>query len=126
MNLFLITCVFDEGLYERSFRVVRASSKEDVARHMLRDYSSWEVFLEQSIFHVWLYDDEEGPKDLWDSMNRMIVNKEDSDKLKKLFDLWISSLSPERLLEWIRRTRVDGDSGAQLAIHEIKEIEDYN
>ncbi len=124
MYLFLVTCVYKGGISARSFRVVRAASEEDIARHMIRDYSSWEYFIEQSIYPVWLFDDEEGPKDLWYSMNQMILTREDSKKLKDLFDLWFSTLSPERLLQWVRRTRVDGDSAAQLAIHEIREIEE--
>ena len=124
MNLFLVTCVYKDGLSERSFRVVRTSSEEDIAEHMIRDCSSWEVFIENAIFPVWLYDEEEGPKELWDSMNQVILTKEDSKKLRDLFDLWFSTLSPERLLLWIRRTRVDGGSAAQLAIHEIGEIEE--
>ncbi len=54
MNLFLVTCVYKDGLSERSFRVVRASSEEDIAEHMIRDYSSWEVFIENAIFPIWL------------------------------------------------------------------------
>ncbi len=124
MNLFLVTCVYKDGLSERSFRVVRASSEQDIVRHMIRDYSSWEAFIVDAIFPVWLHDKEEGPKDLWDSMNRVILTAEDSKKLRDLFSLWFSTLSPERLLSWIRRTRVDGGSAAQLAIHEIREIEE--
>ncbi len=124
MNLFLVTCVYKGGVSARSFRVVRAASEEDIARRMIREYSSWEDFIEQSIFPVWLYDDDEGPKDLWDSMNQIILARDDSKKLKDLFDLWFSTLSPERLLQWVRRTRVDGDSAAQLAIHEIREFEE--
>ena len=56
-------------------------------------------------------------------MNRVILNQEDTEKLETAFRAWIITLTPERLLEWIARTRVDGDSRAQLAIHEIKEIE---
>ncbi len=124
MNLFLVTCVYKDGLSERSFRVVRASSEEDVARHMIRDYSSWQVFIENAIFPVWLHDEKEGPRELWESMNRVILTGEDSKKLRDLFNLWFSTLSQERLLLWIRRTRVDGGSAAQLAIHEIREIEE--
>ena len=124
MSLFLVTCVYKDGLSERSFRVVRASSEEDIARHMIRDSSSWKGFIENAIFPVWLYDEQEGPKELWASMNRVILTREDSKKLRDLFDLWFSTLSPERLLLWVRRTRVDGGSAAQLAIHEIREIEE--
>ncbi len=61
MALFLVTCVFDQGLTASSFKVVKASSQADVARDMLKDYASWENFVENSIFYGWLYDDEEGP-----------------------------------------------------------------
>ena len=126
MALFLVTCVIDEGVYESSFRVVEASSKEDVAKYMLSNYDSWEDFIFRSIFYIWLYDDKEGPKELWDSMRRVIINEEDSNKLRNAFKPWFLSLSPESLLNWIHRTRVDGDSSAQLAIYEIKEIEKCN
>ena len=35
MALFLVTCVFDEGVYENTFRVVKASSREAVAKYIL-------------------------------------------------------------------------------------------
>ncbi|MEM8809092.1 MAG: hypothetical protein AAF921_23285 [Cyanobacteria bacterium P01_D01_bin.44] len=123
MALFLVTCVIDEGVYDGSFRVVEANSVVDVAGYMLSDYDSWRWFLKSSLFYIWLYDREEGPTQLWESMNRVILNREDSDRLESAFSAWFKTLTPERLLEWIGRTRVDGDSSAQLAIHEIKVIE---
>ena len=123
MGLFLVTCVIDEGVYDNSFRVVKANSAADVAQYMLSQYESWQGFLKNSVFYIWLYDREEGPTQLWESMNRVILNQEDAEKLETAFRARIMTLTPERLLEWIARTRVDGDSSAQLAIHEIKEIE---
>ncbi len=56
-------------------------------------------------------------------MRHVIVNEEDSNKLRQAFKPWFLNLSPEKLLKWIDRTSVDGDSHAQLAIYAIKEIE---
>lgn len=123
MALFLVTCVIDEGVYKNSFRVVEAASREKITKYMLDHYEFWEDFLLRSVFYIWLYDQKEGPVELWNRMNRVIVTREDSDKLENLFRSWLITLSPEALLKWIDRTRVDGDSSAQLAIHEIENIE---
>ncbi len=123
MALFLITCVYDEGVYESSFRVIKASSREAVAKYILNHYESYEDFVRRSIFCEWLYDRKEGPAELWDSMNHVILNSADSDKLMNVFRPWILSLSPEKFLRWADRTGVDGDSEAKLSIYEIKEIE---
>ena len=50
MALFLVTCVIDEGVYESSFRVVKASSREAVAQYILTNYESWKDFISRSIF----------------------------------------------------------------------------
>ena len=76
MALFLVTCVIDEGVYESSFRVVKASSREAVAKYILTNYESWEDFISRSIFYLWLDDQEEGPKELWDSMRHVIQNEQ--------------------------------------------------
>lgn len=124
MALFLVTCVIDEGVSERSFRVVNASSREAVARYMLTNYASWEDFIARSIFYLWLDDRKEGPRELWDQMRHVILNAEDSQTLRNVFTPWFANLSPQQLLTWIDRTRVDGSSSAQLAIYEIKDIEE--
>ena len=124
MALFLVTCVIDEGVYESSFRVVKASSREAVAKYILTHYESWEDFISRSIFYLWLDDREEGPKELWDRMRHVILNEEDSQTLRNAFTPWFLNRSPKQLLTWIDRTRVDGDSSAQFAIYEIKEIEE--
>ncbi|MEP7338974.1 MAG: hypothetical protein ABI977_14660 [Acidobacteriota bacterium] len=48
MPLFLIACVYDEGLYESSFRVVEAPSRLAVAEYMLREPYRWQDFLDRS------------------------------------------------------------------------------
>ena len=53
MALFLVTCVFDEGVYENTFRVVKASSREAVAKYILNNYESWENFISRSVFYIW-------------------------------------------------------------------------
>ncbi len=123
MALFLVPCVVDEGVYESSFRVIQASSRASVAKSILNNYASWEGFISSSIFYLWLDDQAEGPTELWESMRHVIVNQEDRNKLRQAFKPWFLNLSPEKLLKWIDRTSVDGDSRAQLAIYAIKEIE---
>ncbi len=90
MPLFLVTCVYDEGIYESSFRVVEAPSRLAIAESMLRDPYPWQDFLYRS---------------------HLLDGVEDKR--------W----SAEELLKRIDATHVDGDSDAQLAIHEIKQIE---
>jgi len=123
MALFLITCVYDEGVYKSNFRVVEAVSREAVAQHILKNYESFADYLERSIFYKWLNDKEVGPNEIWEKMNRVIVHAKDSEKLHQLFKTWFLSLSAKEVLKRIDQTSVDGDSHAQLAIHEITEIE---
>lgn len=125
MALFLVTSVFDEGVYENSFRVVKASSREAVAKYILNHSKSWENFISSSLFYLWLSDPKEGPKELWDRMRHVILNEEDRQKLMNLFTPWLLKLSPQEFLKWADRTRVDGDSDAQLAIYEITHIEEF-
>lgn len=123
MALFLVTSVYDDGVSEGSFRVVKASSREAVARHILAHCDTWEPFITSSIFHLWLHDPEAGPMELWEGMNRVILNAEDRQKLMKVFIPWLRQLSAETFLQWVARTYVDGGSQAQLTIHEIRDIE---
>lgn len=51
MPLFLITCVYDEGLYESSFRVADAPSRLAVAENMLNEPYRWKEFLDWS--YLW-------------------------------------------------------------------------
>jgi hypothetical protein len=123
MALFLISRVYDEGFSERSFRVVKASSRVAVTRHILAHYDMWEYFITSSIFCLWLDDPNVGPKELWEGMNRVIINAEDRQKLMNVFIPWVCQLSPETFLKWVDRTYVDGSSQAQLTIYEIHDIE---
>jgi len=123
MALFLVTRVYDEGMSERSFQVVKASSRKAVAIHILTHYETWEYFITSSIFYLWLEDQDEGPKELWEKMNRVILNAEDRQKLMDVFIPWVCQLSPEAFLKWVDRTYVDGSSQAQLTIYEIHTIE---
>ena len=123
MALFLVTCLYDEGIEDWNFRVVEATSPEAVAAYILKNYDSFYDYIDRSVFCKWLYDEEVGPKELWKEMRQVIINKEDDDKLQKLFKPWFLSLSPKEILEWIENTSVDGDSHAQMAILEITNIE---
>lgn len=123
MALFLVTSVYDDGISESSFRVVKAPSREAVARHILAHCDTWEPFITSSIFYLWLNDPQVGPNELWESMNRVILNAEDRQKLMNVFIPWIRLSSAETFLQWVARTYVDGGSQAQLTIHEIRDIE---
>ena len=90
MALYLITCVYDEGIYDNDFRLVEAESLLDVARHITQHPYRWADWLRKA--YLW----EEVRDEEW---------------------------SPEELLEQIGKTHVDGDSRAQMRIHEIKNIE---
>lgn len=51
MPLFLVTCAYDEGVYESNFRVVEAPSRQAVAEYMLRDPYRWYDFLDRA--YLW-------------------------------------------------------------------------
>jgi hypothetical protein len=48
MSLFLVTCVCDEGMSQRSFRVVEAPSRLAAAECILRLSDSWAEFLRRA------------------------------------------------------------------------------
>lgn len=98
-NLYLITSLIDEGIYDSSFRVVEAGSELEIAEHILAHPAPWQWFLDSSYPRDW-----QNPRfsvgSLWDCVQD-------------------PQMTPERLLELIKMTSVDGDSEAQLAIHKI-------
>ncbi len=57
MPLFLVTCVYNEGVYENDFRVVEAPSRLAVAEELLREPYRWYDFLNRSF----LWDGVEAP-----------------------------------------------------------------
>jgi hypothetical protein len=99
MALYLITSLFDEGIYPSSFRVVEAPSELAIAAHMLANPHQWEFFLSRS-----KPKDRQNPRlrfeNLWECIQEPGMN-------------------PELFLQLIEMTQVDGDSYAQLAINEI-------
>ncbi len=99
MAYFLVTSLIDEGMYSSCFQVVEADSELEIAHHMLNHPHRWERFLRSSLPEDWRGG---GPNygTLWDCVHR-------------------PDMTPERLLELIAMTRVDGDSYAQLAIHPV-------
>lgn len=98
-NLYLITSLYDEGIYPSSFRVVEAASELAIAEHMLSHPQQWQWFLERSYPRDW---------------------QRPSWRVGSLWDCAQDpTMTPERLLELIKMTGVDGDSYAQLAIHKI-------
>jgi hypothetical protein len=99
MPLYLVTSLYDEGISAANFRVVEAASKRDIAVHMLEHPEQWAFFLRRSF-----------PRD-WRGAGPHL-----GSLLDCTHDL---GMTPERFLELIDMTWVDGDSAAQLAIHEI-------
>lgn len=98
-NLYLITSLYDEGIYPSSFRVMEAESELAITEHMLSHPSQWQRFLERSYPREW---------------------RRRSFSMGTLWDCAQDpTMTPERLLELIKMTGVDGDSEAQLAIHKI-------
>jgi len=99
MPLYLVTSLYDEGISAANFRVVEAASKRDIAAHMLAHADQWAFFLRRAFPRDWRG---AGPH------------------LGSLLDCARDpAMSPERFLELIDMTSVDGDSAAQLAIHDI-------
>lgn len=99
MALYLITSLIDEGMYANDFIVVEAESELAIAAHMLAHPERWGRFLRSAY-----------PSD-WRSGIAAHGNLLDCARLP--------DMTPERFLELIQTTRVDGDSWAQLAIHEV-------
>ncbi|MBD0263304.1 MAG: hypothetical protein ICV85_12320 [Tolypothrix sp. T3-bin4] len=99
MPQYLVSCLYDEGIYTTNFVVVEAKSQLEIAAHMISNSQQWEHFLTRAFAQTKLgFFKEFGY--LWDCVQQ-------------------PDITPERLLELIAMTSVDGDSTAQLAIHEI-------
>jgi hypothetical protein len=99
MPLFLVTSLFDEGMYESDFQVVEAESELVIAQHMLDHPAQWENYLSRAYPRNWR-DLSYSVGTLWDC----VQNPE---------------MTAERFLELIEMTSVDGDSGSQLRIFEV-------
>jgi hypothetical protein len=99
MALFLVTSLIDEGMYASDFVVVEAESELAVAAHMLNHPGRWGRFLRTAYPSDW---------------------RGGGPNYGSLLDCTtLPDITPERFLELIGMTRVDGDSWAQLAIHEV-------
>jgi hypothetical protein len=99
MALFLVTSLIDEGMYASRFVVVEAESELAVAAHMLSHPHQWQRFLSSAYPSDW---------------------RGGGSNYGSLLDCTRSpEMTPERFLELIGMTRVDGDSWAQLAIHPV-------
>ncbi|MFM2431915.1 MAG: hypothetical protein RLZZ511_3128 [Cyanobacteriota bacterium] len=100
MALFLITSLIDEGIYDSNFVVVEADSELAVATQILNHPDKWERFLRYAFPREW--------------------NNQSVDYGSLLGCTRDENMTPERFLELISLTHVDGDSERQLAIHPIK------
>ena len=99
VKLFLVTSVYDEGVYESDFHVVQAESRAAIARHMLEHPSQWENYLTRTRPRNW-QDPSFHVGSLWDCTQA-------------------PGMTAERFLELIDMTNVDGDSDSQLRIFEV-------
>lgn len=98
-KLFLITSVYDEGVYDSDFHVVQAESRIAIAQHMLDHPNQWQNYLTRARPRNW-QDPSFQVGSLWDCTQA-------------------SEMNAERFLELIDMTDVDGDSDSQLRIFEV-------
>lgn len=99
MTLFLITSLIDEGMYPSSFIVIEAETELAIAQHMLTHPGQWHRFLDSAHPSDW---------------------RGGGPNYGSLLDCThLPDITPQRFLELINMTRVDGDSWSQLAIHKI-------
>lgn len=98
--LFLVTCLYDEGMYKENFRVVEAESRLAVAQHIVDNSGLWSDWLQRSR--------------LYDPIVR--------GNMPYYVDA--EPVGAEEALEIIDGSHLDGDSRAQFAIHPIPEILD--
>ena len=96
--LFLVACVYDEGVYETSFRVVEADSRLAVAHAIVDNPDIWSRFLHDA--------------HLYDPIVR--------GDMPYYADP--CPVTAEEALRLIDCSSVDGDSRARLSIHPITEI----
>jgi hypothetical protein len=99
MALFLVTSLFDEGMYETDFQVVEAESTIAIAQHMIDHAYQWENYLNRAYPRDWR-DHTFSVGSLWDCVHD-------------------PEMTAERLLQLIDMTAVDGDSASQLRIFEV-------
>lgn len=81
MPLFLVTCVYDEGVYESSFRVIEAPSRLAVAESMLRNPYPWQDFLDRSYLLDGVEERRWTPEELLERIDASYV---DGDSIAKL------------------------------------------
>jgi hypothetical protein len=100
MPLFLVTSLFDEGIYESDFQIIEAESPRAIAQHMLEQPQAWENYLRSAYPSNW--------QDRHFQVGSLLDCVQDPE------------MTPERLLELIDMTSVDGDSSSQLRIFEAQ------
>lgn len=96
--LFLVTCVYDEGVYESSFRVVEAASRLAVAQAIVESPDIWSRFLHDA--------------QLYDPIVRG----------SRPYYADPSPVTAEEALRLIDRSCVDGDRRARMSIHPVTAI----
>jgi hypothetical protein len=96
--LFLVACVYDEGVEATSFRVVKAASRLAVVQAIVENPDIWSKFLHDA--------------HLYDPIVRG----------NRPYYTDPCTVSAEEALRLIDRSSVDGDSRARLSIHPIAEI----
>jgi len=96
--LFLVACVYNEGVEATSFRVVEAASRLAVVQAIVENPDIWSKFLHDA--------------QLYDPIVRG----------NRPYYADPCPVSAEEALRLIDRSTVDGDSRARMAIHPIAEI----
>ena len=96
--LFLVACVYDEGVYAESFRVVEATSRLAVAEQIVDSPDIWNKFLHDA--------------DLYDPIVRG----------NRPYYADPRPVTAEEALHLIDSSSVDGDSRARMSIHPIPDI----
>ena len=86
MALYLVTCVYDEGVYENDFRVVEAESLLDVARHITQHPYRWADWLRRAYLWEEVRDEEWTPEELFEAINNTSVDG-DSDAQMRIYEI---------------------------------------
>ena len=102
MPLFLVSKVYDEGLYPDDLRLVEAADMTAVAQSMLDHPATWKTLLGYARPVIWSHGD-----------HGVVVGHTDKTLWDYISD---SETTADQLLTLISRTHVDGDSYAQVRI----------
>lgn len=80
-SLFLVTCLCDEGMTERRFRVIEAESRLAIVESMHRDPWKWRDYLKRSQLWESLHEFRWTPEQLLHGINRSSIDGDSRDQL---------------------------------------------